>query len=136
MNNSNTYKAGLYGIVGVLAFAPTFAYAQQPAAQPAAQQNAGGGVPREKSYPKIESGKWAGPRTADGQPDIAGHWSNTISNHSNFTDPDAGAPGERNPNRPLRPRSERAPSRVTDPADGQVPFVFDDQDVLGGGHRG
>lgn len=118
MSNSKSYKAGLYSFVGALALAPAFVSAQQPAVP--AQQNTGG-VPREKAYPKIESAKWTGPRTADGQPDIAGHWSNTISNHSNFTDPNLGAPGDRSSRQP-GPRSERAPSRVTDPVDGQVPF--------------
>ena len=38
----------------------------------------------------------AGARLADGQPDVQGHWSNTIGNHNNFTRPqggDDGAPG-------------------------------------------
>jgi len=86
----------------------------------------GGGIAQEKTVPVIESGAWKGKRLADGQPDISGHWSNTISNHSNFTDPQGRIPGE-----PVRPgvaqralgaRGDRAPSRVSDPADGQVPF--------------
>jgi hypothetical protein len=105
------------GIRGLIAAATllvaTVSWAQESVAP--ARPAGGGGVPREKSYPKIASGKWTGPRTADGQPDISGHWSNTISNHSNFTDPGAGAPGDRSANAKL-PRSERAPSRVTDPA--------------------
>jgi hypothetical protein len=75
----------------------------------------------EKSYPQIESGAWKGPRRADGQPDIEGHWSNTIANHNNFTDPQGGAPGD-NPRSPPGTREDRAPSRVTDPADGQLPY--------------
>jgi hypothetical protein len=75
-----------------------------------------------KTVPVIASGPWKGPRTPDGQPDVTGVWSNTISNHSNFTDPQAGPPGE--PTKQSRlPRSERAPSRVTDPADGQIPYL-------------
>jgi hypothetical protein len=31
-------------------------------------------------------------RLADGQPDVQGHWSNTIGNHNNFTDPQGGGP--------------------------------------------
>jgi hypothetical protein len=75
----------------------------------------------EKSYPQIAAGEWRGRRRADSQPDIEGHWSNTIANHNNWTDPQGGAPGD-NPRTPLGPREERAPSRVTDPADGQLPY--------------
>lgn len=73
----------------------------------------------EKSYPPIAEGAWTGPRRADGQPDIEGHWSNTIANHNNWTDPQGGAPGDRAPE---GRREDRAPSRVTDPADGQLPY--------------
>lgn len=77
----------------------------------------------EPTYAPVESGKWTGKRLADGQPDVEGHWSNTVANHNNWTDPQGGVPGDPAPPRkPLGPRSERAPSRVTDPADGQVPF--------------
>jgi hypothetical protein len=76
---------------------------------------------RESTVVKVAPGKWTGPRLADGQPDVQGHWSNTISNHSNLTDPQGGQPGENR--RPSKPREERAPSRVSDPADGQVPFL-------------
>jgi len=75
----------------------------------------------ETTYPVIESGEWNGPRTRDGQPDISGHWSNTIANHNNFTDPQGGIPYDPDA-KPLGPRSERAPSRVTDPPDGQLPL--------------
>ena len=87
----------------------------------------------ENTVTKIESGEWQGPRLPDGQPDIEGHWSNTIANHDNFTDPRGGIPGD--PSRaggggaraigtvrPQQARSERAPSRVSDPSDGEVPF--------------
>jgi hypothetical protein len=68
------------------------------------------------------TGEWTGARLGDGQPDVSGFWSNTISNHSNFTDPQAGPPGE--PSGAARlPRDQRAPSRVSDPADGQVPYL-------------
>jgi hypothetical protein len=114
--------AVLVGALGLAA--PLLAQAQQvrQAAAPAAQAPAGGGqIGNEKSFPAIASGKWTGPRLADGQPDVQGHWSNTISNHSNFTDPNLGAPGDRRRG-DLPPREQRAPSRVSDPADGQVPF--------------
>ncbi len=89
--------------------APAFALAQETA--------------RERSFPAIESGKWNGARLGDGQPDIQGHWSNTIGNHSNFTDPQGRLQNEGGrQNRPQGPRDERAPSRVSDPADGQVPL--------------
>lgn len=78
---------------------------------------------RERSYTRNAAGKWTGARLADGQPDVQGHWSNTIGNHNNLTDPNGGLPGERRRNEEQRPpRSERAPSRITDPADGQIPF--------------
>jgi hypothetical protein len=77
----------------------------------------------EPTYTQIAQGKWTGPRTPDGQPDVAGHWSNTVANHDNWTDPQGGVPGDPAPPRRARPaREQRAPSRVTDPADGQVPF--------------
>jgi hypothetical protein len=62
----------------------------------------------------------------DGQPDVSGHWSNTIGNHNNLTDPQGPTGGNDESatrgNRRQKPREERAPSRVTDPPDGQVPF--------------
>jgi hypothetical protein len=99
----------------VAAFAAGSAFAQDAA--PAA----GGGRTRERTVPVIESGKWTGKRLADGQPDVQGHWSNTIGNHNNLTDPQGPLAGDNQRGNRL-PRSERAPSRVSDPPDGQVPF--------------
>ena len=103
--------------------------AQQAAAPAQAAASAparGMGSHRETSFPAIASAPWTGARTAGGQPDVEGHWSNTIGNHGNFTDPQGGQPGQRGApgatNRPLGAREQRAPSRVSDPADGQVPF--------------
>lgn len=94
-----------------------------PAQEKPAANNGGSGISREKSFPKLLSGKWTGAKLADGQPDVSGHWSNTIANHSNFTDPQGGIPNDPNPNRLAKgPREERAPSRVSDPVDGQLPF--------------
>jgi hypothetical protein len=77
----------------------------------------------ETSFPKIESGKWAGPKLPDGQPNVSGYWSNTIANHNNFTDPQGGVPNDPAPNRrPTNSREERAPSRVSDTVDGQLPL--------------
>jgi hypothetical protein len=85
---------------------------------------------RETSFVPTPQGDWTGARLPDGQPDVSGHWSNTIGNHNNLTDPqgplgaDDEAPpaeGRQNARKP-RPRNERAPSRVSDPPDGQVPF--------------
>lgn len=76
---------------------------------------------REKTVFVVESGKWNGPRLADGQPDVQGYWSNTISNHTNFSDPQGVTPGEA-PRTPLGPRESRAPSRVVDPANGEIPY--------------
>jgi hypothetical protein len=77
----------------------------------------------------VPEGLWKGVRLADGQPDIQGVWSNDIANHDNFTDPQGGIPGDpskglnvANGARKVKPRNERAPSRVSDPPDGQVPF--------------
>jgi len=83
----------------------------------------GGGIQIERSFPAIESGEWTGARLPDGQPDVQGHWSNTIANHNNFTDPQGGIPNDPNP-RPADggARDARAPSRVSDPVDGQLPL--------------
>ena len=119
----------------VLALAPVIAPAQEyepaPAttaastAAPAAKRRPPGGIGYETSFPEIKSGKWTGKRLPDGQPDVAGDWSNTIGNHDNFTDPQGGIPGDPAPaarNHKLGPREERAPSRVSDPADGEIPY--------------
>ena len=84
----------------------------------------------ETQVTKIASGEWTGPRLPDGQPDVQGHWSNTIGNHDNFTDPQGGIPGDvaraggggAGAIGTQRTERARAPSRVSDPADGQVPF--------------
>ena len=77
---------------------------------------------RETSFVKTAAGEWAGPRLPDGQPDVQGHWSNTIGNHNNFTDPQGPTDDDVPGRRPASPRASRAPSRVSDPPDGQVPF--------------
>jgi hypothetical protein len=84
---------------------------------------------RETSFTPTAKGDWKGASLPDGQPDIAGHWSNTIGNHNNLTDPqgpvgdddEAPAPQGQNTRR-IKPRNERAPSRISDPADGQIPL--------------
>lgn len=86
-----------------------------------APQPTAGDIAWEREVRPIASGSWNGPRLADGQPDIQGFWSNTTSNHSSFTDPQAGPPGEPSAAASL-PRDQRAPSRVSDPADGQIPY--------------
>ena len=101
----------------LLALAAGAPAAQAAAPAPPAQR----GIELSKEVPVIASGPWQGARLADGQPDVSGHWSNTIANHSNFTDPQAGPPGEPSAKSRL-PRDQRAPSRVSDPADGQVPY--------------
>jgi hypothetical protein len=80
--------------------------------------------PRETTVFKIESGAWKGARLDDGQPDVQGFYSNTIANHSNLTDPQGGPPGGDRGSSKYKdqPREARAPSRIVDPADGQVPF--------------
>ena len=120
-------------VICALASMPLASQAQDaagPGAAPAApaasgqrpQRPAGPGFGFEKSYTQIASGQWTGKRLADGQPDIEGDWSNTIANHDNTTDPQGGIPGDPNGRRSRGPRSERAPSRITDPADGQFPY--------------
>jgi hypothetical protein len=108
--------------LGILALLSMGAQAQQGTGYPpaaGATAPAGGGISNEKSFPAIASGKWTGPRLPDGQPNVQGHWSNTIANHNNFTDPQGGIIGG---TPPKTKRSERAPSRISDPADGLVPF--------------
>lgn len=116
-----TLLAGLaLAALGLPGHAQTPPASGQPAPRPPVQGN---GIQQEKSFPQIKSGAWTGPRLPDGQPDVQGHWSNTIGNHNNWTDPQGGVPGDPNVrNLAQGPRSERAPSRVSDPADGQVPF--------------
>ncbi len=96
--------------------------AASTAAKTGRPRRGGGGIDLETSFPQIASGKWTGKRLADGQPDIAGDWSNPIANHDNTTDPQGGIPGDPTSHRKLGPRSERAPSRVSDPPDGQLPY--------------
>ena len=110
MNNRITMRLAV--LLSALAVWPFAAMAQQPAAQ-------GEVIRWEKKVPVIESGKWKGKRLADGQPDVEGNWANTIANQNSWTDPQGGEPGARPPR---SDRSQRAPSRVSDPADGQVPF--------------
>lgn len=98
----------------------SLASAQAPSSPAPAQRSSS--TAWTKEIPQIASGEWTGSRLADGQPDVSGHWSNTIANHSNFTDPQAGPPGEPSRNASL-PREQRAPSRVTDPADGEIPYL-------------
>jgi hypothetical protein len=95
--------AGLAALTVAAMVQVSLAQAQQAQAQ-AGQQADGGRTTRETSYPLIAEGKWPGKRLRDGQPDVEGFYSNTIGNHNNWTNPG------------------RAPSRVTDPADGQIPY--------------
>ena len=115
-----TFKWTAWGGLALAITTPISAQAPQ-AAQARAAQTATGqaaaqarGPGRENSFPAIASGAWSGARTADGQPDVSGFWSNTIGNHQNFTDPQG---GKQHPERP------HAPSRVSDPADGELPYL-------------
>ncbi|HWK55358.1 MAG TPA: hypothetical protein VNR18_13360 [Hyphomicrobiales bacterium] len=87
----------------------------------------------QTAFDVVPQGEWRGPLLPDGQPDIQGHWSNTIGNQDNFTDPQGGIPGDPDgaggggaaaigTNTPDTHRSERAPSRVSDPTDGELPY--------------
>lgn len=113
MKTSHHSFLAAVSIVTLLAMMP--AHAQEPPG--------GNRIQREKTVIPISSGQWAGKRLSDGQPDVQGYWSNTIANHNNWTDPQGGVPGDPGRNGPPpTPRAERAPSRVSDPPDGQVPF--------------
>jgi hypothetical protein len=119
MNRSTTGAMAVLTIL--IAGAAQVAGAQAAAGQGASP--AAPGIRWEHSVRQIASGKWTGSRLADGQPDVQGDWSNTIANHNNWTDPQGGIPGDPTTrNHPPGDRSGRAPSRVTDPTDGQVPF--------------
>lgn len=116
-------------VMALLLIAGSRALAQEaepplkPGDAPRLVKGNGGGIPIERAFPPILSGRWTGKRLPDGQPDVQGHWSNTIGNHNNWTDPQGGIPGDpATRNRKPGPREERAPSRVSDPPDGQVPF--------------
>jgi len=131
MNSTNKrrYLRSGYVVIGLLGLVPMVNFAadnntNQPAAtSPApAKKPQGGGMGWEKGYELVPQGAWTGPRLADGQPDVQGHWSNTVSNQSNFTDPQGGIPGDPQGRPPKGSRADRAPSRVTDPADGQIPY--------------
>ncbi len=111
-----------YACAALIAAVIAPAASAQEAAAPAQPQPAAPGIRWQKEVPAIASGEWTGARLADGQPDISGFYSNTISNHSNFTDPQAGPPGEPSASAKL-PRDQRAPSRVSDPGDGQIPYL-------------
>jgi hypothetical protein len=92
-------------------------------AAPAKKKGGGTGM----GYDKVvvidkQQATWTGPRLSDGQPDVQGHWSNTVSNHANFTDPQGGIPGDPNGRPPKGERADRAPSRVSDPVDGEIPY--------------
>lgn len=95
---------------------------------PIAAWGQGSNAFRESSFTRTSAGEWTGPRLPDGQPDVSGFWSNTIGNHNNLTDPqgplgvEEDAPPGRGNNRPEKPRAERAPSRISDPPDGQIPL--------------
>ena len=79
---------------------------------PAAVSAQGSDAWRERSFTPTPAGAWTGPTLPDGQPDVQGHWSNTIGNHNNITNPQGGGRGG----------GDRAPSRVSDPPDGQIPY--------------
>src|ERR1700753_1914952 len=75
----------------------------------------GGRAWRETSLVATPRGAWTGEHLLDGQPDVSGHWSNTIGNHNNLTDPQGLQGGNdeaaaRNGRRTTQ-SSERAPSR-------------------------
>lgn len=108
-------------LAALLCVATTAAGAQTPGTQLPSVPPGEVPIRWENSVPAIGQGPWTGKRLPDGQPDVEGHWSNTIANHNNWEDPQGGSPGEVH-RTPQGPRSGRAPSRVSDPADGVVPY--------------
>jgi len=114
---ANSHRGTLLRLSAPLLFSLTLC----PSAATAAELPNYPKMTRETSVVKIEEGKWTGPRLDDGQPDVQGHWSNTISNHSNLTNPQGGDP--RRGGQQQAQRKDRAPSRVIDPPDGKVPFL-------------
>jgi hypothetical protein len=76
-------KHKLLSLALLVTLAPSISFAQQAGAP-----QGGNRLPREKSFSAISSGKWTGPRLPDGQPNIEGHWSNTIGNHSKAACPE------------------------------------------------
>jgi hypothetical protein len=106
-------------LLGALALAPMLAFGQGAAGW------------RESKVVLTPKGEWTGERLLDGQPDVQGHWSNTIANHNSLENPQGGGNAEAAPGRGGRgggqrqqqqAQTERAPSRVTDPPDGKVPL--------------
>ena len=78
-------------------------------------------IPVVAQAPSGQTGTWTGPRLADGQPDVQGTWRPQISGGRSLEDP--GVPGsvEEQANR-TKGLSKKNPSRVSDPADGKVPY--------------
>ncbi|HLT63323.1 MAG TPA: hypothetical protein VKZ92_02275, partial [Pseudohongiella sp.] len=99
-----------------LALAVTLFAAASPALQAQGQNSF-----RLNYVYEIDQGEWNGPRLSDGQPDVRGHWSNTIGNHNYITDPQGRFPLDP-PRENERPRESRAPSRLVLPVDGEFPF--------------
>ena len=78
-------------------------------------------MPVVAQAPSGQAGMWTGPRLPDGQPDVQGTWRPQISGGRSLEDP--GVPGsvEEQANR-TKSVSKKNPSRVSDPADGKVPY--------------
>jgi hypothetical protein len=111
-----------YGLLAcALALAPGAAALAQESATGAPASR--GGIAIESTVPAIASGPWTGKRLPDGQPDISGDWSNTIANHNNTTDPQGGIPNDPHDRAAKTTREARAPSRISDPPDGQLPYL-------------
>jgi len=107
---ANRYSGATAIVAAMVVIAPAFAAAQ------------GAQGWRERTVVPIASGEWTGPRLTDGQPDVQGHWSNTIGNHNNFTRPQGGDDGAPGGGARDAGQTTRAPSRVSDPPDGQIPY--------------
>lgn len=86
---------------------------EAPAAKPAQPATkplklGGPGIEQERSFPKIVSGKWTGPKTADGQPDVQG----PLVQHHRQSQQLYRPPG-RHPKRPQsQPGSQRSARRT------------------------
>src|SRR5687767_9646438 len=103
-----TTRRVLQVFTAILVSLPIVVATQQPTPQQGGRQQQWG----KRTVGKIVPGEWRGPRLADGQPDVSGHWSNTVGNHNNLTDPQGPLAADDEPGgrpRAVRPRKERAP---------------------------
>src|SRR5690606_31108176 len=108
--NARIHRTEFAWAIGLLLITPTQLWAQNSW--------------REPTVYRVAEADWNGAVLANGQPDVQGHWSNTVGNHNNMVDPQGNFPYDDNnePQAPRPNRENRAPSRLVAPADGEFPF--------------